>query len=66
MLVALGDRIRGLRKAAKMDQKDLAYKCGMEFQNLSAIETGNRNVSILTLARIAKALNVKVRDLIDF
>lgn len=66
LLVSLGRRIKLLRRRAGMDQEELAYKCGMEFQNISRIENGRQNASILTLARIAKALEIRVKDLIDF
>lgn len=64
----LGRRIRETREAQGLTQEKLALmigsSCGKSY--VSKIELGKSNVSILILDRIASALGVKVRDLIDF
>jgi DNA-binding XRE family transcriptional regulator len=49
-----------LRKKSKLSQLDLAKKIGTSQSNVARIESGNENVTIAVLQRIAKATN---RDL---
>ena len=65
-LLAMGMRIRELRMEKGWSQQDLAYRIGMEKSNLSVIETGKSNPQLLTLAKIAAALEVQPFDLIHF
>lgn len=59
-LEALGKKIQARRKKLKMSQSDLAYKIGMDVPNLSVIENGKSNPQVLTLAKIACAMNAQV------
>ena len=65
-LILLGNRIKLLRKEKAVSQRELAYKIGMEKSNLSVIENGKSNPQILTLLKIAAALEVKPNALFDF
>jgi transcriptional regulator with XRE-family HTH domain len=65
-LILLGNRIKTLRKEKAVSQRELAYKIGMEKSNLSVIENGKSNPQILTLLKIAAALEVKPNVLFDF
>lgn len=47
-------------------QKDLAYCIGMEVSNLSVIENGKSNPQVLTLIRIAGALEIEPKEILDF
>lgn len=63
----LGRRIRALRVQEDLTQERLAAMIGNNTkQYISALEKGDKNVTIDVLCRIAKALDVSVRDLIDF
>lgn len=62
----IGASIKKYRLSKGLSQTQLAYLCDFERQNMYSIEAGKKNVTIETLLKIAKALNVKVRDLIDF
>ena len=63
----LGNRIRELREDQELTQGQLALMIGNDSkQYISSIENGAKNVTIDILCRIAKALGVGVRDLIDF
>lgn len=55
-LKQLGSRIRNKRIERKLSQDKLAALCDMEKANLSRIETGKTNTTILTLRKISKAL----------
>jgi transcriptional regulator with XRE-family HTH domain len=59
-LEQLGKNIKAKRKKLKMSQADLAYKVGMDVPNLSVIENGKSNPQILTLAKLAAAMDAQV------
>jgi transcriptional regulator with XRE-family HTH domain len=59
----VGREIRQLREAKGWSQTKLAADAGMGVSGISQIETGARNPSMTTLARIAGALGVEVADL---
>ena len=62
----LGDKIRTLRKRAGLTQEQLAEDAEISPNFIGYIERGQRAVSIKTLERIAKALNVTPRNLFEF
>lgn len=64
MLARLGPHIRELRTALGLSQEALADASGIDRSHMGKIERGERNVTILNLARIAKALNCKLSDMI--
>lgn len=64
-LKILGQNIKTHRKALGVSQNTFSMMVGMNKTYLSDIERGKGNVSFLTLAKIAKGLNVKVEELVD-
>lgn len=64
VLMALGDAIRHARKVQGMSQESLAAESGIERAYMSGIERGMQNLSLITLARVAKALGLSVADLV--
>ena len=61
----LTQNIKRLRKQLKLSQEELAKKAGITYSTLIKIESGkNDNPTIKTLLKIAKALNVKIDDLL--
>lgn len=61
---AIGKAIVRLRKAAKMTQEDLAGEAEIDRSYLSEIESGYKNITVRTLRKIAKALDIKVSTLL--
>jgi len=59
----LGETIRSRRKQAGLSQEKLAEKADLSTVFISHIERGVENISVDALARIAKALGVRLRDL---
>ena len=59
----VGREIRRLREAKGWSQAKLAADAGMGVSGVSQIETGARNPSAVTLAKLAKALGVGVAEL---
>jgi XRE family transcriptional regulator, regulator of sulfur utilization len=61
----LGEAIRFRRKQSKLSQEKLAEKAELHPVYISAVERGAKNISVDALIRIAKALGVRVRDLVE-
>jgi transcriptional regulator with XRE-family HTH domain len=62
---AFGKRIRDLRKAQGLSQEELADIANLHRTYIGSIERGEQNVSIDNIARLAKALKVKISTLFD-
>ena len=66
-LVALGDRLRGLRARRGVTRKALAQSAGVSERHLANLEGGVGNASILVLLDIAQALQCSLTEIIgDF
>jgi transcriptional regulator with XRE-family HTH domain len=63
-LETLGKNVRQLRLGKGLSQEALADRCGLHRTYLGGIERGERNVSLLNIIRIAKALEVNVVELV--
>lgn len=59
-LVELGSQIRELRKAKGFSQEQLAWQAEVDRSYVGGIERGERNVSFLTLVKIADCLGCDV------
>ena len=62
----VGNRIRALRKQRGLSQEKLALKAGIDRAYLAGIETGKRNATLLSLEKVAIALDISMRDFFDF
>lgn len=60
----LGETIRTRREAADLSQEKLAELADLSRNYIGEVERGETNVSIEALVRLAKALRVRVRDLV--
>lgn len=67
LLKIVGQRIQNLRISKGITQVDLVGKIDGEIDttNISRIESGRTNPTIFTLYRIANALDVELKDLLD-
>ncbi len=61
----MGEAIRAHRKRMKFTQEKLAEKAELSTTFISDLERGRVNVAIDSLLRIANALGIKVRDMIQ-
>jgi transcriptional regulator with XRE-family HTH domain len=64
-LVALGQTIRRLRKAAKLTQEELAARAGLSANYVGEIERGERNPSALALFAVGRGLGEKASRLFE-
>ena len=58
----IGQRVKRLREAKEMAQKDLSYAADLDRSYIASIENGQRNVSIINIEKIAKALGVTLKE----
>jgi len=56
----IGKRIKQLREDKGMSQKDLSFEADLDRSYIASIENGTRNVSIVNIEKIARALKVSV------
>lgn len=66
LMYKLGVKIRTLRKMAGLTQEQLAEAANVSTNFIGYVERGQRALSIKTLERIAKALNVTPKDMFEF
>jgi len=60
----LGERIRSFRKGKGFSQEVLAEKADLHHNYVGELERGEKAATIDTLVKIAKALGVRVGDLV--
>ena len=63
-LVELGGRVRDLRERRGMSRKVLARASQVSERYLAQLETGNGNISVMLLRRVASALGVTVGEVL--
>lgn len=63
ILVALGNAIRRVRLEKGISQEKLALLAEVDRSYVGRVERGDNNVAMLTLARLAKAMEISLRDL---
>ena len=63
-LVELGAQIRSIRENKGFSQEGLALEAKIDRSYYGAIERGERNVSFLTLIRIAKSLKCNITNFV--
>ncbi len=61
----LAEAVRAKRKEAGLSQEKLAEKADLSTVFVSRVERGKESPSVDNLAKIAKAIGVRVRDLVD-
>lgn len=64
--VLFGQKVRSIRTERGISQEELAFRCELHRTYISDVERGERNVSLENIEKIATALGVEPRDLLDF
>ncbi|MFH1198072.1 MAG: helix-turn-helix transcriptional regulator [bacterium] len=60
--IKIGQRIKKLRELTNMSQKDLAYSADLDRSYIASVESGQRNISIVNIEKIAEAVNVSLKE----
>ena len=58
-----GDAVRARREGLGLTQEELAGRAGIHRTYLSDVERGGRNLSLVTIERLAAALDVTMSEL---
>ena len=61
----ISEKVKALRKSKGLTQEQLADKAGLGHNSISIIETNRQEISVKTLAAIAKALEVNPQELVS-
>lgn len=65
-LILLGKRIKMLRNEKKISQAQLSFEADIQISQISRIERGLINTTVLNLNTIAKILEISLNELLDF
>lgn len=65
-LKTFGNKIRIVKKAIGLTQEELAEKCGLQNTYIGGIERGERNITILSVEKLAEGLEVVPSELFEF
>jgi len=60
-----GDGVRKHRKRNGLSQESLAFEAGLDRTYIGGVERGERNISLLNIIKLAKALGVNPGRLLD-
>ncbi len=66
ILIQFGIRLKSLRQAKKLTLRKMALLCNVEYADIQRYENGKLNVTLLSIAELAKALEVEPKDLLNF
>ena len=65
-LVLFGKRLQLLRKEKNLSQEQLGLSCGLDRTYISGVERGVRNIGLLNILKIARALEIEAAELLKF
>jgi len=63
LLAGLGRAVREARGELRISQEELSLRTGVHRNYIGGIERGERNPSVVTIARLADALDVPTSEL---
>ncbi len=66
LLKQFGRRVREKREAKGISQEKLGALAGVHRTYIGMIERAEKNITLGNMEKIARALGVKLRDLVDF
>ncbi len=65
ILTIVGSNIRKVRLGQKMSQNQLAFEAGVTREFVNKVESGNYNISIKNLEKLATILDIEVKELFN-
>ena len=63
-VIQFGKKLREVRLKKRLSQGDVARILGVHRSYISGLERGRRNPSLLTVHKVAKALGIKIDELL--
>ena len=64
--ILVGKRVKELRNKLGISQEELADIAQLDRTYITSVECGRRNISIVNIEKLAKALGVTLGDFFDF
>ena len=58
----IGAKIAEVRRARELTQREVARQAGLSYRYFQTIETGAANMTLATLYKLARFLNVHISD----
>lgn len=65
ILKQVGHRLRYYRKLRNLTQEQLGEEANVSYKYIGEIERGGKNVGLIVILRLARALQVSMMDLMD-
>jgi Predicted transcriptional regulators len=65
ILIKFGEKVRALRKERKLSQEELSFKANLHRTYIGMIERAEKNITLINIEKIARALNVEIKELFD-
>lgn len=62
ILIKFGDRVRELRIQKKLSQEQLAHLADVHRTYIGMIERAEKNITLINIEKIAKALDIELKD----
>jgi transcriptional regulator with XRE-family HTH domain len=64
--INFGKRVATLRKSKELSQEKLALECSFDRTYIGTIERGEKSATINSIVKLAKGLNVSLKELFDY
>lgn len=65
ILIKFGQSVRQLRKEKNLSQEELSFKADLHRTYIGMIERAEKNITLVNIEKIAKALNVEIKELLE-
>ncbi len=65
ILIIFGKNVRNIRRLKGLSQEELAFKANLHRTYIGMIERAEKNITLLNIEKIAKALEIDIKDLIN-
>jgi transcriptional regulator with XRE-family HTH domain len=65
ILIRFGTNVRKHRKLKDISQEELAHKADLHRTYIGMIERAEKNITLLNIEKIAKALDVSINELLN-
>jgi transcriptional regulator with XRE-family HTH domain len=60
---SFGTSVRAMREQKGLSQEGLALLCGLDRTYIGGVERGERNISLINIHKVAKAIGVNPKEL---
>jgi len=65
ILKTFGENVRKIRRKKGLSQEELAFKANLHRTYIGMIERAEKNITLINIEKIANALEVNIKELIN-